>query len=109
MLSGALTRICYSQTILLDLKLLLFKITCLSVLPYGCQTCLITKDMGVKLIVFTTSCYRIMLSKISQTMKSCALPETEPVGDDLRSADNDDDECNTEKSCHNSFKLTLLP
>ena len=108
MLSGALTRIC-SLTILLDLKLLLFKITCLSVLPYGCQTCLITKDMGVKLIVFSTSCYRIMLNRVSQRMKSCALPETEPVGDDLRSTDNDDDECNTEKSCHSSFKLTLVP
>ena len=40
-----------------------------------------------------------MLNRISQRMKSCALPETEPVEDDLRSTDNDDDECNTEKSC----------
>ena len=28
-----------------------------------------------------------MLNRISQRMKSCALPETDPVGDDLRSTD----------------------
>ena len=47
-------------------------------------------------------------------MTSCALPKTEQVGDELRSTalrstDNDDDECNTKKSCHSSFKLTLVP
>ena len=36
-------------------------------------------------------------------MTSCALPKTEPVGDELQStallSTDDDDESNTEKSC----------
>ena len=65
---------------------------------------------------------------ISQTMTWCALPQpgpqgtlgtrlalpkTEPAGDELQStallSNDDDDESNTKKSCHSSFKLTLLP
>ena len=52
---------------------------------------------------------------ISQRMTLCALPKTEPVGDELQSTallstdDDDDDDSNTKRSCHSSFKLTLVP
>ena len=57
-----LSKICYLQTIPSDLKLRLFRTTCLSVLLYGCQTWIITKDMSVKLNAFATLCYRIMVN-----------------------------------------------
>ena len=53
------------------------------------------------------------LISISQRMTWCALPKTEPVGDELQPtallSTDDDDESNTKNSCHNSFKLTLVP
>ena len=49
----------------------------------------------------------------SQRMTWCELPKTEPAGDQLQStallSTDDDDESNTKKSCHSSFKLTLVP
>ena len=50
----------YSQSIPLDLKLRLFRTTC--VLLHVCEVWIIIKDMGAKLNAFTTSCYRIMLN-----------------------------------------------
>ena len=53
------------------------------------------------------------LISISQRMTWCALPKTEPVGDELQStallSTDDDDESNTKNPCHSSFKLTLVP
>ena len=59
----SLSKICYLQTIPSDLKLRLFRTTCLSILLYGCQTWIITKDMSEKLNAFAMSCYRIMLNR----------------------------------------------
>ena len=50
------------QSIPLDLKLRLFRTTCLSVLMYGCEIWIITKDVDAKLNAFVISCSRIMLN-----------------------------------------------
>ena len=51
-----------SLSIPLDLKLRLFRTTCLFVLVYVCETWIITKFMDAKLNAFATSCYRTMLN-----------------------------------------------
>ena len=57
----SLGKMWYSQTISLDLKLPLFR-TCLSVLSYGCETWIITRDIGMKLNDFASSCCRFILT-----------------------------------------------
>ena len=43
-------------------KTMLFNTTCITVLLYGCESWVISKDMENKITDFATSCYRIMLS-----------------------------------------------
>jgi hypothetical protein len=57
----SLEKIWRSQSVPLDLKLGIFRTTCLSILLYGSETWVFNKDMAAKLNAFATSCYRIML------------------------------------------------
>ena len=56
-----LERLWRSKTTHLELKIKLFKATCLSILIYGCEGWTLTKKLEDKLKSFTTSCYRIIL------------------------------------------------
>ncbi|KAI8507856.1 hypothetical protein Bbelb_140960 [Branchiostoma belcheri] len=51
-----------SECIPFATKVKLFKASCVSVLSYGCESWVITKDMENKINSFATSCYRIMLN-----------------------------------------------
>ena len=64
---------------------------------------------------FSAKCRNVLTRiSISQRMTSCALPKTEPVGDDLqnlqstslRSTDNDDDDDDNETVSINSVAKT---
>ena len=46
----------------LETKLKLFQATCLSILLYGCESLVLTKDMKMSINSFATSCYRILLN-----------------------------------------------
>ena len=56
-----LERLWRSKTTPIELKIKLFKTTCLSTLLYGCEGWTLTKKLEDKLNSFTTSCYRIIL------------------------------------------------
>ena len=51
-----------SPTIPISTKVKLFDTTCVTVLLYGCESWVISKDMENKINSFGTSCYRIMLN-----------------------------------------------
>ena len=51
-----------SPTIPISTKMKLFYTTCVTVLLYGCESWIISKDMEDKINAFATSCYRIMLN-----------------------------------------------
>ena len=51
-----------SKTTPIELKIKMFKATCLSIILYGCEGWTLTKKLEDKLNSFTTSCYRIILS-----------------------------------------------
>ena len=57
----SLEKIWHSHSIPTHTKLGIFKTTCLSVLLYGSETWVFTKDIISKLNAFATSCYRIIL------------------------------------------------
>ena len=56
-----LERLWRSKSVPTNLKVNLFKSTCLSILLYGCEGCTLTKKLEDKLNSYATSCYRIML------------------------------------------------
>ena len=49
------------ESVPLDIKLKIFQISCLSVLLYGCESWILTKDLKKSINAFATSCFRIML------------------------------------------------
>ena len=51
-----------SLTIPISTKVKLFNTTCVTLLMYGCESWIISKDMEGKINAFATSCYRIMLN-----------------------------------------------
>ncbi len=51
-----------SPSIPITTKVRLFDTTCVTVLLYGCESWVISKDMESKINAFATSCYRIMLN-----------------------------------------------
>ena len=57
-----LERLWRSQTIPISTKVKLFDTTCVTVLLYGCESWVISKDMEGKINAFATSCFRIMLN-----------------------------------------------
>ena len=56
-----LERLWRSQVIPTSMKIKLFNTTCVTVLLYGCESWVISKDMEERINAFATSCYRIML------------------------------------------------
>jgi len=56
-----LERLWRSKSVPTNLKVNLFKATCLSILLYGCEGWTLTKKLEDKLNSYATSCYRIML------------------------------------------------
>ena len=57
----------------LDIKLNIFQTSCLSVLLYGCESWILTKDLKKSINAFATSCFRIILH-IKRTNR---VPNTE--------------------------------
>ena len=57
-----LERLRKSPSIPISTKVKLFNTTCITVLLYGCESWVISKDMENKINSFGTSCYRIMLN-----------------------------------------------
>lgn len=57
-----LERLWRSPSLPIDTKIKLFETTCVTVLLYGCESWVITKDMENKINAFATSCYRVMLN-----------------------------------------------
>jgi len=57
-----LERLWRSQSIPISTKVKLFDITCVTILLYGCESWVISKDMEDKINAFATSCFRIMLN-----------------------------------------------
>ena len=51
-----------SSSIPISIKIKLFNTTCVTILLYGCESWVISKDMESKINSFGTSCYRIMLN-----------------------------------------------
>jgi len=54
-------KVWFSKEIPIYLKIRMFKTLCLSILLYGCETWIMTKDMINKLDSFAMKCYRIIL------------------------------------------------
>ena len=57
-----LEKIWRSSSISLATKIRLFNTTCVTVLLYGCESCVLSVNMQNKIHAFATSCYRIMLN-----------------------------------------------
>ena len=72
-----------SATIPISTKVKLFDTTCVTVLLYGCESWIISKDMENKINSFGTSCYRIMLNikRIDRVPNATiySLTETAPL------------------------------
>ena len=56
-----LRKIWFSKTIKLHLKIKIFKMTCLTVFLYGCETWVVSSQQQLSINAFPTSCYRIIL------------------------------------------------
>ncbi|XP_078661521.1 uncharacterized protein LOC144905654 [Branchiostoma floridae x Branchiostoma belcheri] len=57
-----LQKIWRNPTFPIATKIKLFNVTCVSVLLYGCETWVLSRDMEDKINSFATSCFRIMLN-----------------------------------------------
>ena len=77
-----------STTIPISTKVKLFHTTCVTVLLYGCESWVISKDMENKINSFGTSCYRIMLNikRVDRVPNSTIynLTETAPLVEKAR-------------------------
>ena len=52
------------ESVPLDIKLKIFQTSCLSVLLYGCESWILTKDLKKSINAFATSCFRIMKNQM---------------------------------------------
>ncbi len=78
-----------SPTIPIATKIKLFRTTCVTVLLYGCESWVMSKNMENKINAFATSCYRIMLNiKRTDHVSNAniyAITNTEPLVNSVRS------------------------
>ena len=70
-----------SPHISISTKVKLFNTTCVTILPYGCESWVISQDMENKINAFATSCYRVMLNikRIDHVLNTAVYSMTNTV------------------------------
>ena len=59
-----------------SIKLKLFKSSCVTILLYGCKSCVISKDMEGKINSFAMSCYRMIRFDHASANKAAQVPRS---------------------------------